>query len=182
MLPISIQSNLRSQFGEEAKKAMIEGLNLSEAQESFVWRYYELSIRPTISDKDVSQMEYIWEKAADDPQLAEGLGLIDDLHPPCLTGEDLISDNQNVRACLSDHLPLVAQEKLKRSKGELEELETDNPFMTLFCPDGSGMVQIGIQTAGFVHIKEDQRCSRCYAKFADHEKFIQVEKPICLAG
>ena len=163
-------------FGAEARKAIIDSLNLSEAQKALVNRYYQLAIKQTISDQDVSQIEYIWEKAATDGQLAEGLGLIDDWHPPCLAGEELISENRDIRIALRDHIPLLAEEKLKRHKGVLEELQTDRPYISLFCPDGSGIVHLSIQSNAFTHINDNQICDRCHKKFSDHEKFINTEE------
>lgn len=176
MPPISVQDNPNLRFASEAQEAMIYSLNLSERQQSFVCRYYQLSVQPTLSQADISHIEYIWEQAEDDMRLAEGLGLIDDWHPPCLAGEDLLSENKDMRTHLSEHIPLLAEEKLRRQRGQMDELQTENPYMTLFCPDGSGIIHMNIQTRGFVHINNDQICTRCHARFADHEKFIRTDQ------
>ena len=164
-----INDGSQSPFGEEMWRILVGGLDLSESEKSTISRYYALSIQPTISEADASQLEYIWEKAADNQQLADCLGLIDDMYAPCLAGEELISDDRAFREHLRDRLPLLAEEKRKRENGTLKEIEADHYCLTLMCPDGSGMVMRAVPKHGeFVELDEGQRCPRCHARLTEH--------------
>lgn len=172
--PIIDQDELTATVGNNARKAVIECLSLSDSNKARVKRYYELAIQPRISDLDAAQIEVIWKSAIDDDELAEALGLIDDMHPPCLAGEDLLADNRDYRVHISDCLPLLAEEKLKRQKGELEEFETeedcdsDTVAKTLLCPDGSGAFNVRVPKSSLFGIKPDEKCPHCQHRLGDH--------------
>lgn len=177
MLPsITERNELALADGEDARRAIIECLPLSDSNRARVKRYYDLAIQPTISEVDAAQIATIWKFAIDDSELAEALGLVDDMHPPCLAGEDLLADNQDFRVHLSDCLPLMAEEKLKRQKGELAEFEigedcdSDTVAKTLLCPDGSGALNVRVPKLYLLGIKPDEKCPRCQRKLCDHKQ------------
>ena len=176
MPPITKYSELNLPAGEDVRKVILENLDLSDTNKARVKRYYDLSVQPTISDADTAQIELIWKRAIDDAQLAEALGWIDDMHPPCLAGKDLLADNQGFRMHLSDCLFLMAEDKLKRQKGELEEFESyedsdsDTLAKTLLCPDGSGALNIRVPKSHLLGINPDEKCPRCNCKLGEHRQ------------
>ena len=174
--PINNQNRLMLAAGENARKAFIDCLPLSETNREYVKRYYDLAIQPAISDVEATQIEDIWKLAIDDDELAEALSLVDDMHPPCLAGEDLLADNRDFRAHLSDCLPLMAEEKLKRQKGELEEFDihedcdSDTVAKTLLCPDGSGAFNVRVPKSNLLGLKPAEKCPRCQHRIGDHKQ------------
>ena len=174
--PITDQNELMLTDGENARKAFIKCLPLSESNKAHVKRYYDLAIQPIISDAEATEIEQMWKLAIDDNELAEALGLVDDMHPPCLAGEDLLADNRDVRTHLSDCLPLIAEEKLKRQKGESEEFDiredcnSDTVVKTLLCPDGSGAFNIRVPKSNLMGLKLDEKCPRCHHRIGDHRQ------------
>ena len=176
MLPITDHDELLVAVGENARKAVVERLSLSDGNRARVKRYYDLAVQTAISEVDAAQIETIWEAAINDEELAEALGLIDDMHPPCLAGADLLADDQDFRAHLSDCLPLLAEEKLKRQKGELAEFEihdscdSDSTAKTLLCPDGSGAINVCVPKSPLFCIKPDEKCPRCQRRLGDHRQ------------
>lgn len=152
--------------------AQLEALALDDRQQSLVERYRQLSVQQELTRAELTHVDYIWKQALEDEKLAEGLGLIDELHPPCLSGVDLLSENIDLRVHLSEHVPSLAAQKLQQKKGSQQMYNADHLYMTLLCPDGSGMVQLDLQASDFVRINDEKVCTCCGAKLSKHQKVL----------
>ena len=168
----------------DLQKGTFNQLSLSQEQLTIVSEYYRLANEPHLSASDAYQLGSLWSQAEKDRSLAAALTLIDDLTPPCLDNEQLLSEDKPLRAYLSEHISVLAEESLKQFKGTQEELDTEASYVTLLCPDGSGIVYMKIENGRFVNLNEleaqlhpiDQKiCSQCNQPFSKHEKFLSVE-------
>ena len=161
----------------DIQKATLNQLSLSENQLAIVSEYYRLTNEPHLSASDAYQLGNLWKHVENDGPLIEALTLIDDLTPPCLENEQLISEDKDLRAYLSEHISVIAEETLKQCEGTQEKLDTDTSYVTLLCPDGSGIVHMNIENGKFISLDElDQKiCKRCNEPFSKHEKFLSVE-------
>lgn len=161
----------------DIQRAKFCQLNLSEECQKLVSDYYQMSTRDNISTIELNQLGHIWRQAEKDEQLTQALVLVDELEPPCLKDDVLLSADRDLRTHLSEHVPVMAEEKLKQFRGDYEELDTQKPYVTMFCPDGSGIVHIPIDRDGVVSLDDleelyQKTCNRCNKKFETHEKFI----------
>jgi hypothetical protein len=152
-------------------KVMIRNRDLSEKQQSFVQRYYQLTVQTELTEEDVAHLEYIWETASADTLLAEVLELIDTWHPPCLSGEELVSKDKDLRTYLNEHISVLAEERLKKIKGELQELHLEHTHLRLLCPDGSGAIAFNVVENEFI-LDDEQVCIRCRTARSAHSIFI----------
>ena len=172
-----VSSTIDSQYLSllsDIQKAMFHQLNLSDEQQALVSEYYQLSTQINLSQADLYQLGCIWRRAEKDKQLTQALVLIDDLKSECLKDDVLLSDDRDLRAHLSEHIPVLAEENFKRFRGMQEELNPQKSFITMLCPDGSGIVQINLDEGRFISLDDiyQQVCERCNATFAEHERLM----------
>ncbi|MEM9400750.1 MAG: hypothetical protein AAF984_11130 [Verrucomicrobiota bacterium] len=161
----------------DIQKETFNQLSLSEEQLVIVSEYYRLVNETHLSASDAYQLGNLWKQVENDRPLIEALMLIDDLRPPCLEGDQLFSEDKDLRAYLSEHISVLAEENLKQFEGKQKELDTNTSYVTLLCPDGSGIVHMNIENGRFISLDElDQKiCRRCNKPFSKHEKFLSVE-------
>lgn len=160
----------------QLQKAALSHLNLSDCQRSTVDYYYQLSTLSDISVEEAYKLSEIWQQAEDDEKLTQALVLIDGIQSNCLQGERLLSEDKDLRAYLSEHIPVLAEAKLRGFQGNRFGLDPQRPHMTMLCPDGSGFVQRAIPEGGIFNLDEmkQQICEKCNAKLSEHENLIFV--------
>lgn len=159
----------------DALKAMFQRLALSEDQRQLVLKYHTVAMQSALNDQDTLFLIHVWEKAQDDLPLAEALSFIDGLMPHALEDQALISDNQDVRTYLSEHIVTLAEEKLKVRRGTYNNLSANSPHVMMVCPDGSGIVNKQLNRSGYIRLDGDEVCDRCHAKLSDHVKFLSAD-------
>ena len=164
----------------DLQKATFKRLSLSRNQLVVVAEYYRLANKSCLSASDTYQLASLWSHAEQDRELVTALALIDDLISPCLDNRQLLSENKNLRAYLSEYIAVLAEEKLKHFKGIQEELDADASYVKFLCPDRSGIAYMKIQNGRFINLSEigtanQQICSLCNQPFSKHERFLSIE-------
>ena len=101
----------------DIQKATLNQLFLSEEQLVIVSEYYRLTNEPHLSASDAYQLGNLWKQVENDGALIKALTIIDDLTPPYLEDEQLISEDKDLRAYLSEHISVIAEETLKQCEG-----------------------------------------------------------------
>lgn len=162
----------------DALEAMFRGLELSEDNKVRAVAYHQLSTQSELSESGLFFSGHFWELAQEDKQLAAALSFIDKLHSPCLEGEALLANDKDMRTYLSEHIAFLVDEKLKQRRGVLEPLAEEHPPVTLFCPDGSGMVRPNPLKSDYMRIDEQTVCERCKQTFAEHTKSYSLKRPV----
>ena len=183
MFSINIRDSRGTEKFPEAQIVALHGLELSDEQTSFMLEYYKLTSQPTLSIKEVNRLGELWEQAETDETLTQAFTCLDSFRPNSLKDDDLFSENQDLRAYLSEHIAVLAEERLmKNSGGNHKEIDLNSPYVAMLCPDGSGIVYKNITDDGFVRLDDvsqafgEEVCERCGTKFAGHENLIFFPK------
>lgn len=163
----------------DAQTASIQKLSLSEDQWQVVLEYYRLSNQTALSTADIHSIGSTWEKAEKDRKLAQALVTVDNIKPPCLKNERLLSEDKDLRISLSEHTSVIAEERLKQFKGDYGEVDLQKPYVVTICPDGSGFTYRNISNVGedgLIDVNEIQKevngvCQKCNYKAQDHRTF-----------
>ncbi|NEZ54123.1 hypothetical protein [Adonisia turfae] len=159
----------------ELQQTALNRLNLSDDQKNVVQRYHQLATCSILTEKDVLELSGIWQQAEGDTQLTQALTLIDEFQVDSLQGEKLLSEDVNLRSFLSEHIPVLAEEKLKQLQGENRiGIQPQKACIVLLCPDGSGFIQRPIPEDRFINLDDQEICEKCGTKIAKHERFIFV--------
>ena len=176
MLPDNVQD---SKNIPEAQRVALFGLQLSAEQKNSALEYYKISSKASLSDVEVRRLGEIWEQAEIDQTLGQALTALDSFRPKTLKDEELLSEDKDLRAYLSEHLSVLAEERLaKNSKSNRKELDTEIPYIAMICPDGSGIVYKNIQEDGFTRLDDvsltfgEEVCERCNKKHVGTENLI----------
>ncbi|MFK8181746.1 MAG: hypothetical protein AB8B99_00125 [Phormidesmis sp.] len=174
-----LEGNMPARNVSDALKAMFQRLELSDDQRQLAVKYHTVSMQPTLSEQDTTFLIHVWETAEDDVRLAEALSFVDGLMPYSLEGQALVSENKDVRTYLSEHVVILAEEKLKARRGTYNNLSANSPHVTMVCPDGSGIVNKCLHQGRYIRLDgrelDDEVCDRCHAKLSEHVKFISAE-------
>lgn len=151
---------------------MIRQQNLSEGQKAIVFEYYQLSSQRSLSHDDIYRISTIWQAAEDDASLTQALIFIDNFIAAENPSQTSASD-RDLRTFLSEHISVIAEERLKRLDGNQEELNPSG-HITLLCPDGSGFVSINLVPGEPVSLGEilEKTCGKCKFKFSEHKDYI----------
>lgn len=167
----------------EAQIVALHGLELSEEQTDYMLEYYKLTSQATLSSRDVHRLGELWEQAETDETLTQAFTCLDSFRPNSLKDDDLLSENKDFRAYLSEYIAVIAEERLmKNSGGNHKEIDLNSPYVAMLCPDGSGIVYRNIKDDGFVRLDDvsqtfgEDICERCGTKFAGHENLIFFPK------
>lgn len=166
----------------DALEAMFKRLELSEDQKLLASKYYTISMQRELCDNDAAFSIHVWNRAQSDSHLAEALSFVDGLQPPALEGVSLISQDKDVRTYLSEHVVVLAEEKLNMRRGTHNNLSATRsdtaPYVTMICPDGSGIVNKRLNRGSYMRLDDDNSaevCDRCQAKLSDHVRFIGAD-------
>ena len=146
---------------------------MSERQTLLVNEYCELSNRETITESEVHRIAKLWEIAETDTSLFRAFTVIDQIPPKYLEKEKLLADNTALRAALSEHVPIRAEEKLRQENNSQEILNEHQSYIPIICPDGTGIVHILIEDDGVVNLSDllNTTCQKCNHKLIDHKGF-----------
>lgn len=157
-------------------EVMFQRLELSHDQKQLASRYYTLSMQLELSEQDTTFLIHVWEKAHLDAVLEKALSFVDGLKPPALETQTLISQNKDMRTYLSEHIVVLAESKLQERRGNRNNLGANQTYVTMVCPDGSGIVNKQIDRDSYLRLDKSELyegvCDRCHAKLSDHVKFI----------
>lgn len=162
------------------QKAALNRLDLSDDQKSRVHRYHELATSPMLDEAAALELINIWQYAEEDDQLTQALVLIDEFQTDCLREEELFSEDINLRSFLSEHIPVLAETKLKQFQEEHVGVQPQKKCIVFLCPDGSGFIQrpvsgdhcvIGLDD---INLDDQEVCGKCNRKLSEHRKFVFV--------
>lgn len=153
---------------------LIHHENLSERQRTIVFEYYKLSSQEQLSHEDIYRLSAIWQMAESDLKLTQALSFVDAIYA-AENSENSLANNQNLRAFLSEHISVIAEERFNELTGDQEELD-QNRHITFLCPDGSGFVNVNFEPGEPLNLKKllDTVCERCNSKFSEHKDLIVV--------
>jgi len=146
--------------------------NLSEGQKAILFEYHQLSSQTKLSHDDIYRLSTIWQMAESDLTLTKALSFIDAFHASNTDGQSLAED-KDLRAFLSEHISVIAEERWHQLNGNQEELKPSG-HITLLCPDGSGFVSINLEPGKPMSLSGvlDKVCGRCNTKLSEHQDFI----------
>lgn len=154
----------------DSQKKLLRELKLSAKQLAVLDRYCQLINLNEISDSEAGELASIWQKAEVDEILSEALALLDDQQVKCLKEANLFADDNDLRAALSERVPVLAELKLKYLQGHREEIDPEATHVIMLCPDGSGYIQRPIPQEGFLSL--DEICGNCNMEFSKHQHII----------
>lgn len=167
----------------EAQIVALHGLELSTEQTDSMLEYYELMSEPALSSQEVQRLAELWEQAETDEALTQAFTCLDSFRPSSLKDDNLLSEDRDLRAYLSEYIAVLAEARLmKSSGGNQKEIDLNSPYVAMLCPDGSGIVYRNIKDDGFVRLGDvsqtfgEEVCERCGTKFAGHENLIFFPK------
>lgn len=167
----------------EAQTVALHGLKLSIKQTDFMLEYYKLTSQPALSNQEVHRLAELWEQAETDDTLTQAFTCLDSFRPNSLKDDDLLSEDRDLRAYLSEYIAVLAEARLiKDLGGNQKEIDLNSPYVAMLCPDGSGIVYRNIKDDGFVRLDDvsqtfgEEVCDRCGTKFVGHENLIFFPK------
>ncbi len=154
----------------DSQKESLRELKLSAKQLAVLDQYCQLVNLNEISDSEAGELASIWQKAEVDKTLAEALDLLDDQQVKSLEEVNLFADDNDLRAALSERVPVLAELKLRYLQGHREEIDPEASHVVMLCPDGSGYIKRPIPEEGFLSL--DEICGSCNMEFSKHQLII----------
>jgi hypothetical protein len=163
----------------EAQTVALHGLDLSQEQTDFMLEYYRLTSKASLSSNELQRLGELWEQAEEDEKLTQAFTCLDSFRPSSLKEDDLLSEDKDERAYLSEYIAVLAEERLmNNSGGNCKEIDLNSPYVAMLCPDGSGIVYRNIKDNGFIRLDDvaqtfgEEVCERCGTQFAGHENLV----------
>jgi hypothetical protein len=156
----------------QLQKAALRQMKLSGRQLSVLDRYCHLANLTETSEADINELAATWKRAENDEVLTRALALLDETQVESLKGSELLADDGNLRAFLSEYVSVTAEAKLKRMHDDREEIDPEKPHLMMLCPDGSGFVRKAIPKEGYLDLSEV--CESCSASFHNHQSYIVI--------